>query len=63
MKQVHIYTIGGGGLAWWMESLKRKGDDIGVTEGVDSNNGNLVDVLNLGQQLRRRPTGKILLQE
>ena len=50
-------------MAWWMETLKRKGDDIGITEGVDSNNGDSADVLNLGQRLRRIPTGKISLQD
>ena len=40
---------------------KRKGDDIGITEGVDSNNGDSTDMLNLGQRLRRIPTGNISL--
>ena len=63
MKQVHTHTIGGGDWHGEWKPLQRKGDDIGITEGVGSHNGDSADVFNLGQRLRRRSTGKISLQD
>ena len=62
MGQVCADTPSGGG-GGWHGGWKRKGDDIGITEGVDSQNRDSADIFNPGQRLRRIPTGKISLQD